>query len=318
MSEGISRRGVLVGGAASLGAAIASGTRTMGAQEAEARAPGSSPFRYCMNTALLRGYELGVEEQVKLAGGAGYDGVEPWIPDLVRYRQSGGSLSDLRSRIADLGLAVESAIGFAEWVVDDASERAKGMEQARRDMELVAEIGGTRIAAPPAGAVRGDTLDLDAVAERYRALLGIGVETGVVPQLEVWGFARNLSRLAESTYVVVASGHPQACLLPDVYHLYKGGSGYEGLRQLSRQAIQVFHMNDHPEIPREKIEDKDRILPGEGVAPLETILSTLKDNGCTPALSIELFNEGYWERYDAPTLAGLGLEKMKAATAKVL
>jgi len=315
MSEGMSRRGILIGGAASLGVALASGRRTVEAREPEA--PGSRPFRYCMNTALLRGYELGVVDQVKLAGGAGYDGIEPWIPDLVQYRESGGSLVDLGNRIADLGLAVESAIGFAAWIVDDPAQRAKGMEQARRDMELVAEIGGTRIAAPPAGAVQGDALGLDAVAERYRALLEIGVETGVVPQLEVWGFARNLSRLAESTYVVIESGHPQACLLPDVYHLYKGGSGYEGLRQLSRQAVQVFHMNDYPEIPREAIEDKDRILPGEGVAPLATILSMLKDNGCTPALSIELFNEGYWESYDAPTLAGVGLKKMKEATAEV-
>jgi 2-keto-myo-inositol isomerase len=317
MSEGISRRGILIGGGASLGVALTSGRRTIEAREPEALTPGSRPFRYCMNTALLRGYELGVVEQVKLAGGAGYDGIEPWIPDLVQYRESGGSLVDLRNRIADSGLAVESAIGFAAWIVDDPAQRAEGMEQARRDMELVAEIGGTRIASPPAGAVQGDPLGLDAVAERYRALLEIGVEAGVVPQLEVWGFARNLSRLSESTYVVIESGHPQACLLPDVYHLYKGGSGSEGLRQLSRHAIQVLHMNDYPEIPRETIEDKDRVFPGEGVAPLETILSILKDNGCSPALSIELFNEGYWERYDAATLAALGLEKMREATATV-
>jgi 2-keto-myo-inositol isomerase len=115
--------------------------------------------------------------------------------------------------------------------------------------------------------------------------------------------------------VVVESGHPDACLLADVYHLYKGGSGFEGLRQLSRHAIQVLHMNDYPRIPREQIEDKDRVLPGEGMAPLEEILGILRDNGCAPALSIELFNEGYWKQYDAPMLARLGLARMKAAVA---
>ena len=308
MTHTISRRRVLTGGAASVGVALTLAPRTLEA----ASEPG--PFRYCLNTGLLRGYELGVVEQLEIAGQAGYDGIEPWIPDLEAYQESGGSLAELRARITDLGLAVESAIGFAEWIVDDPAKRAAGLDQARRDMERVARIGGARIAAPPAGAVQGPALELAVVADRYRALLGVGEETGVVPQLEVWGFAANLSRLAESTFVVMEASHPDACLLPDVYHLYKGGSGFEGLRQLGPHAVQVFHLNDYPNLPREQIADKDRVLPGEGVAPLGTILGILRDNGCAPVLSIELFNEGYWKRYDAPTLAAKGLESMKAAT----
>jgi 2-keto-myo-inositol isomerase len=318
MTTTLSRRGVLTGAAASVGAALAPGRRTLEATGPEAPGSEDGPFRYCLNTGLLRGYGLGVVEQVEIAGQAGYDGIEPWISDLERFEASGGSLAELRNRIADLGLAVESAIGFAPWIAEDPVQRAEGLEQARRDMNLVSRIGGTRIAAPPAGAVRGAALELTAIADRYRALLEAGAEIGVVPQLEIWGAARNLSRLAESAFVVIEAAHPDACLLPDVYHLYKGGSGFEGLRQLSRRAIQVFHLNDYPEIPHEQIGDKDRILPGDGVAPLTKILGILRDNGCTPALSIELFNEGYWERYDAPTLAGLGLERMKAVTAVVV
>jgi len=309
MARSFSRREVLTGGAASLAATFALGGRTLEA------APEPMPFRYCMNTALLRGYELGIVEQVEVAGKAGYDGIEPWIPDLERFEESGGSLAELRARIADHGLSVESAIGFAQWIVDDPAKRAEGLDQARRDMERVARIGGARIAAPPAGAVQGPALELAVVADRYRALLEVGEETGVVPQLEVWGFAANLSRLAESTFVVIEASHPDACLLPDVYHLYKGGSGFEGLRQLSPHAVQVFHLNDYPDLPREQIADKDRVLPGVGVAPLGTILGILRDNGCSPVLSIELFNEGYWERFDPPALAARGLESMKAATA---
>jgi sugar phosphate isomerase/epimerase len=309
MTQTITRRRVLAGGIAGVGAALWLGPRTLEA------APPVGSFRYCLNTALLRGYELDVGEQVEIAGRAGFGGIEPWISDLERFVESGGSLDDLRKRIADHGLTVESAIGFAEWIAEDPTQRAAGLEQARRDMELVSRIGGNRIAAPPAGAVRGPRLDLDAVADRYRALLEVGAKIGVVPQLEVWGFARNLSRLSESTYVVIQAGHPDACLLPDVYHLYKGGSGFEGLRQLSPHAIQVFHMNDYPDIPREGIEDKDRVLPGEGVAPLTRILRILRDNGCTPALSIEVFKKGYWTRFDAPTLASRGLARMKAAVA---
>jgi 2-keto-myo-inositol isomerase len=314
MTTTLTRRRVLTGAAASVGS-LALGPHPLEAAGPEASGSEGGPFRYCLNTGFLRGYELGIVDQVEVVGRAGYDGIEPWMSDLERFEAAGGSLAELRRRIADLGLVVESAIGFAPWIAEDPTERAKGLEQAKRDMGLLARVGGRRLAAPPAGAVGGAPLELTAMADRYRALLEAGAEIGVVPQLEVWGFARNLSRLAESTYVVIEAAHPDACLLPDVYHLYKGGSGFEGLRQLSRHAIQVFHLNDYPEIPREQIEDKDRILPGDGIAPLTKILGILRDNGCTPALSIELFNEAYWKQYDAPTLARLGLEKMKAATA---
>ena len=69
--------------------------------------------------------------------------------------------------------------------------------------------------------------------------------------------------------VVIESGHPKACLLPDAYHIYKGGSDFHGLKTISARAIQVFHLNDYPaDPPREKASDKDRIYPGDGIAPL--------------------------------------------------
>ncbi|MEZ6108646.1 MAG: hypothetical protein R3B96_21830 [Pirellulaceae bacterium] len=56
----------------------------------------------------------------KLAAKAGYDGIEPWIREIEVYQQEGGSLADLRKRLDDHGLRVESAIGFPQWIVDDS------------------------------------------------------------------------------------------------------------------------------------------------------------------------------------------------------
>src|SRR5690606_27079714 len=150
---------------------------------------------------------------------------------------------DLRKRLADLGLTVESAIGFAPWIIDDDAKRAEGLEQARREMDLVRQIGGERIAAPPAGATREPRVDLMAAARRYRALLEAGDAIGVVPQVEVWGFSANLSRLGETALVAIESGHPKACILPDIYHIYKGGSDFAGLGLIAGRAVHVFHVN---------------------------------------------------------------------------
>ena len=190
-------------------------------------------FRYCFNTSTIRGQKLSLLEEIDIAAQVGYHAIEPWIGEIETYVRQGGSLADLKKRIADLGLTVESAIGFAEWIVDDDARRSKGLEQARRDMDLVQQIGGTRIAAPPAGATDVSDIDYLKVAERYRALLTLGEHIGIVPQVEVWGFSKTLNRLGQAVLVAIESGHPQACVLPDVYHLYKGGSDFAGLSLVS-------------------------------------------------------------------------------------
>jgi len=274
-----------------------------------------SGIRYCFNTSTVRGQEVSVLEQIDLVAKAGYSGIEPWMRDLVAYRNNGGSLTDLKKRISDNGLTVESAIGFANWIVDDEVDRRKGLETAMHDMDLLQEIGGIRIAAPPVGAQNGPVLDLFDVIDRYKALLAVGDETGVVPQLEVWGFSQNLNRLGHSVAVCVESNHPKACLLPDVYHLFRGGSDFGGLDLLSDDAIQVFHMNDYPASPpRAELNDSDRVYPGDGVAPLNDILHSIAGNGRNVALSLELFNPDYWKQ-DALEVASTGLKKMQDAVA---
>ena len=80
-------------------------------------------------------------------------------------------------------------------------------------MELVRRIGGKRLAAPPAGATDQPMTNLSQIAERYRALLELGDQIGVVPQVEVWGSSRTLSRLGEASCVAIEAGHPKACIL---------------------------------------------------------------------------------------------------------
>jgi sugar phosphate isomerase/epimerase len=306
VSPDLSRRQWLsVSATAALGAAASTASAAQGPAQAD-------PFVYSLNTSTIRGQKLSIVQEVGIAAKAGYQAIEPWISELEEFVRGGGNLRDLARRIQDAGLRVESAIGFSEWIVDDEARRKKGLEASRRAMDLVRQIGGRRLAAPPVGATNQADLSLLRAAERYRALLEIGDKIGVVPQVEVWGFSRSLSRLGECTLVAVESGHPQACVLADVYHLHKGGSGFGGLRLLSAAAMQVFHMNDYPaKPPRGEITDAHRVYPGDGVAPLRQVLRDLRGLGFRGILSLELFNREYWKQ-DALAVARTGLEKMRA------
>jgi 2-keto-myo-inositol isomerase len=230
--------------------------------------------------------------------------------------KDGGSLSDLKKQIDDCGLTVESAIGFAQWIVDDDAAREKALEEARSDMELLKSIGGKRIAAPPIGAHKQAGPQLPAIAQRYRKLLEVGAEVGVTPQLELWGFSKTLSRLGELAYVATEAGHPDACVLPDFYHIYKGGSDFAGLKMIEASRMHVFHINDYPaNPPREKIGDEHRVYPGDGVCELPKIIGELLAAGFAGVFSLELFNRDYWKQ-DPLEVAKTGLEKTKAVVAQ--
>jgi len=308
----MSRREMLVvAGGAAIGSSMAS-RLARGQQAGEVRSPADA-FVYCLNTSTVRGQKLPLVDEFQIAAKVGYTAVEPWISEIQDYQKKGGTLPDLRKRIADLGLSIEGAIGFAEWIVNDDEKRKKGLEQAKRDMDLVAQIGGKRMAAPAAGAVNSTDIPLPAIAERYRALLEIGDQAGIIPLIEVWGFSKTLTRLADAVYAAVECRHPKACVLTDVYHMYKGGSDADSLRLLSAQCIPMIHINDYPANPdRAKIKDEHRVFPGDGIAPLPKILRDIRAMGGKCVLSLELFNQQYW-KLDATVCAKTGLEKVKAA-----
>jgi len=307
-SSSISRRALVTG----------AGLAAVGLSSEGRTAPAASrPFRYCLNTSTIRGQKLPITEVVDVAARAGYQAVEPWIDELERHTQAGGSLKELGARLRDHGLAVESAIGFYEWIVDDGARRAAALEGAQRAMAMLQQIDGRRLAAPPAGATERADMEPLRIAERYRALLELGDRMGVVPQLELWGFSKTVRRLGDAAQIAADADHPRACILPDVFHLYKGGSGFHGLRLLSAGAVHAIHINDYPATPPgDEITDAARVYPGEGIAPLELVFRQLREIGFDGVLSLELFNPAYW-KLDATTVAKTGLEKMRAVARKV-
>jgi 2-keto-myo-inositol isomerase len=113
--------------------------------------------------------------------------------------------------------------------------------------------------------------------------------------------------------VVKAANHPNVGLVIDTCHFYAGGSDLRVIQEVDPLKILIFHINDVEERPRDTIEDAHRLLPGEGVIPLDDILVGLKQIGYDGLCSIELFRPEYWER-EPTELASAA----RSATLKVL
>ncbi|HEX9365811.1 MAG TPA: sugar phosphate isomerase/epimerase family protein, partial [Vicinamibacterales bacterium] len=253
---------------------------------------------------------LDIVGEINAAAKAGFHAIEPWIREIDDYTSKGGTLKDLGKRIADAGLTVEDAIAFNSFLDDDDARRAASMEKLKLDMDKVAQIGGTRVAAPPGN--NRAAVSLDNAAKYYREALDAGEKTGVQPLLELWGTHPVLGPLSHGIHVTVAAGRADASLLLDVFHLYKSGTPFTALKQINGASLHVIHLNDYPQASDSAtLNDGNRIYPGDGVAPLRQILRDLRDNGFRGYLSLELFNRDYWARSADENLK-TAMEKIRA------
>lgn len=271
-------------------------------------------FKYSLNMSTIRGQNLGFIKELQIAAKGGFSSVEIWIDTFQKYLQNGGSATEAKKIIDDLGIVVENAIGFAKWIVDDETIRTAALDQLHSEMEALAKIGCKRIAAPPAGANGKDArlIDLNVVTERYLTILEMGKQTGVMPILEMWGSSRNLKKISQVLYVVTESGDKSSRILMDIFHIYKGESSFDSVAFVGKPAIDIIHLNDYPAgIPPAKISEPDRIYPGDGIAPIRQVLQAIKGPDKPIVLSLELFNQSYYKQ-DALLVAQTGLAKMKA------
>lgn len=269
------------------------------------------PFRLSLNFGTLLGFNLPIEEEIDIAAKAGYNGIEPWSRKIEQFLAKGGKLTDLRKRINDQGLSVEGLVTFFQWMVEDDAKRAAGIEQMKQEMEWAVQLGATRVAATASGATHTRLNDFPVLGDRYRTILEIGEQIGAIPMLEIWGASPTLSSLADAVAIAAWTEHRNAEFLLDVYHLYRGGSPFEGLLLLNGNKIGMFHLNDYPaDPPREKIEDKHRVYCGDGIAPLPAIVQMLRKINYEGCLSFEVFNPTYWASGDPIQVAKTGLDKI--------
>ena len=65
-----------------------------------------SLFSYCLNTSTIRSEGVSVMEYIDIAADAGYDGIEPWVEEIDRWVDGGGTVSQLRERAESRGIRI--------------------------------------------------------------------------------------------------------------------------------------------------------------------------------------------------------------------
>lgn len=273
---------------------------------------GKSPWPICLDTATIRPASL--EEKIRITARAGYDAIEPWDGELEAFEKGGGNLKELGKRIKDAGLFVPSMIGLWNCLPENKEAFEQSLPATRNRMRMAAAIGCSHVQAIPNKV--GENYDPKFVTDCYRKLLEIGIqEYNLIPAL-VFVKYFPLKRMGQAAAIALDADHPKARIIPDVYHMYISEGGFEGLKLLRGDMFAIFQFNDAPAgIPREKMEDKDRVYPGDGILPLTAILQDLKKSGFKGCVSLEMYNPEYWKG-DLQAVAKTGLQKTLAVIQK--
>ncbi len=89
--------------------------------------------------------------------------------------------------------------------------------------------------------------------------------------------------------------HPSVGWCLDTFHWFVGPSQTEDLAAMPADRLYHVHVSDLLDRPRELARDADRVLPGDGMVPLEGVIDWLWEIEYAGAVSVELFHAIFWE-----------------------
>ncbi len=236
------------------------------------------------------------------SAGAGYRGsLEGWAKAGIRNVEitntlldgflKGDSLPAARRVLTDNGLTAVSGACGVTGIFEPNPNRAAGLEAFRKRCEQFVALGLTRIYSPtttmPAQTFTED--DYKAGAGNMQELGEIAQGFGLTMMAEAVRASTFIASLPTLLRMTRAAAHPNMAPLLDFYHFWSGPSKLEDLDLIRPREIGHVHFQDVPDLPRELLDNTTRIVPGDGIAPLNTILRRLADKGYAGALSVELF-----------------------------
>lgn len=237
-------------------------------------------------------------EDIAAASAAGFKALEIWAAKMDDYLET-RSVEELKLLFdeAKLQPASINSIEFVTFRPPEVYEEIKA--RCRELCELARALGCDKIVAVPSPTPEGaDWTAIKSESVRVlRELSGVASAYGVQLAFEFLGFSWcSVRTLAECWEIVKEIHRANVGLVIDTCHFYAGGSELSSILQVEPKKILIFHINDVEDRPLETIEDAHRLLPGEGVVPLDDILIRLKHIGFDGLCSVELFRPEYWER----------------------
>jgi 2-keto-myo-inositol isomerase len=202
------------------------------------------------------------------------------------------TLNGARKVLTDNGLAAVHgalAVGGGAGLLDPNSDHVTSIEALKRRLEMFASLGVKKVYITSAGMQKLALDDYKIVADNMRSVGETAKPFNMIVSVEFVRQSLYMSTLLTALKVTREAAHPNFGLMFDFYHFWSGLNKLEDMDQIRPGEIQHVHFQDVPDLPRELLDNDSRLIPGDGVSPLNAILRKLADKGYAGPLSVELF-----------------------------
>jgi 2-keto-myo-inositol isomerase len=236
---------------------------------------------------------------IRAAAEAGFDCLEIWAAKLRKYLQT-NTTAELKKLFDDAGITPLSINSIEHITFRDDEPYARIQAECEELSAIAASLKCPYVVVVP-GKLPATMVSSSEIIEEsvcvLRELASIAERHAVSLAFEFLGQEDcSVQTLDLANEIVQKVNRRNIGLVIDSFHFYAGGSTTSMIRSLDPKRLFIFHINDAEKLPREKLTDAHRLLPGLGILPLAEIISAFREIGYTANASVEIFRPEYWER----------------------
>ena len=273
-------------------------------------------MKIALNGATTMQADLATDLQAARA--AGFDYLEIWAAKLSSFLHHKTS-RELKELIATTGVpplsinSIEHVTFRDALVYDSIKHECAELSRVAENIEcpFIVVVPGRL----PETAVTREQI-IDESVRVLRELCDIAANHGASLAFEFLGQPDcSVQTLDLAHEIVRAADRKNLGLVIDSFHFYAGGSTIEMLEVVDPKLIYVFHINDAEDLPREQLQDRNRLLPGLGILPLRQMIAAFRKIGYDKVASVEIFRPEYWswDVFELALQAKIAAEKILKA-----
>ena len=274
------RRDVLVGAAAAGLSALDVAGNPGPASAAERK------MALCMhtNTSAEAGYRGALEGWAK----AGIKNVELNALFVDEFLKT-DTLDAARKVLTDNGLTPVHGAVSVDGLLEPNAAHTAALEALKRRLDMFASLGLKKVYTTSGGTRKLALDDYKIVVDNMRRVGETAKPFNMSVSVEFVRASLYMSTLLTALKLTREAAHPNFGVMFDFYHFWSGLNRLEDMEQIRLGEIQHVHFQDVPDMPRELLDNTTRIIPGDGVSPLNAMLRKLSEKGYSGPLSVELF-----------------------------
>ena len=239
-----------------------------------------------LNTILLGGTTA---QKLEAVAGAGFTEAELWQQDVF---DTGGNKEGIRQHLSSLGLSLTDYQVLLDF--DGAADvnREIKRQQALEILDTAVEVGADTVLVP-ANTERGCLQDK--IVSDLQWLTAQAVERNLRIAYEAMCWSTFINTTPAALKIINEVDSPALGLVIDAFHIFALQRTVADLEQVPAEKIFLVQLSDVSDIPDKQqlidIARHQRLLPGEGVFPLQQLLACLREKQYQGPLGLEVFND---------------------------